>query len=127
MAAKKRIHTDKAPQALGPYCQAIASGNLVFCSGQVAIDPSAGRIVADTVEDQTRQIMHNLEAVLAAADVTLDDVVKTTIYLASMDDFQAVNEVYAEFFSGNPPARATVEVARLPADARVEIDAIASR
>ena len=127
MAKRKQLHTDGAPQALGPYSQAIDCGDLVFCSGQVAIDPGTGAIVASDAAGQTRQVLKNLEAVLAAANLTLDDVVKTTIYLASMDDFQAVNEVYAGFFADDPPARATVEVSRLPIGARVEIDAIACR
>ena len=125
--AGKRIHSDKAPQALGPYSQAIEAGDLIFCSGQVAIDPARGALVNGDVAAQTRQVMKNLQAVLAAAAADLDDIVRTTIYLQSMDDFQAVNGVYAEFFGENPPARATVEVSRLPIGALVEIDAIARR
>ncbi len=125
--SKHVIKTDDAPGALGPYSQAILAGEFVFCSGQVGIDPSRGEIVSGKVEKQARQVMHNLIAVLAAADMSLANVVKTTIYLSSMDDFQAVNAVYGEFFPADPPARATVEVSRLPVDALVEIDAIARR
>ncbi len=127
MADRKRVHSDDAPDALGPYSQAIDCGDLVFCSGQVGIDPVAGEIVSADAAGQARQAMKNLQAVLAAADLTLDDIVKTTIYLASMDDFQTVNSAYAEFFGQTPPARATVEVSQLPAGARVEIEAIAHR
>jgi len=123
----KIIHTDQAPKALGPYSQAVAVGDFVFCSGQVGIDPAQGAITAADVAGQTHQVIRNLEAVLTAAGTTLSHVVKTTIYLRSMDDFQAVNAVYGEYFSADPPARATVEVSRLPAGALVEIDAIARR
>jgi len=124
---KHIVTTDDAPSALGPYSQAILAGELLFCSGQVGIDPSRGEIVSNKVEEQARQVMFNLTAVLAAADMSLSNVVKTTIYLASMNDFQAVNTVYGEFFPTDPPARATVEVSRLPIGALVEIDAIARR
>ena len=127
MADKKRVHSDDAPHALGPYSQAIDCGQFVFCSGQVGIDPDAGEIVSADAAGQARQALKNLQAVLAAAELTLDDIVKTTIYLASMDDFQTVNSAYAEFFGQTPPARATVEVSQLPAGARVEIEAIAHR
>ena len=126
MPNKKHIHTDDAPRALGPYSQAIESGRLVFCSGQVAIDPVTSALVSGDVGDQTRQVMKNLQAVLAAADLTLGDVVKTTIYLASMADFQAVNEVYAEFFGPHRPARAVVPTRDLHHGLLVEIEAIAS-
>ena len=118
MPERKAVHSDDAPAALGPYSQAIDCGDLVFCSGQVPIDPATGELVASDVADQARRVMMNLQA---------DSIVKTTIYLASMDDFQAVNGAYAEFFKESPPARATVEVSRLPIGARVEIDAIARR
>jgi 2-iminobutanoate/2-iminopropanoate deaminase len=124
---KKAIHTDKAPRAIGPYSQAILTGDTVYLSGQVAIDPSEGRIVATTVEDQTRQVMRNLEAVLKASDMTFENVVKTTIFLASMEDFQTVNGVYAEYFDTDPPARATIQVAALPMGALVEVEAVARR
>jgi 2-iminobutanoate/2-iminopropanoate deaminase len=125
--AKKAIHTNKAPEALGPYSQAIAAGDLVFCSGQVPIDPATGVIVEGGVDVQSRRVLENLSAVLAAVGLTLDDVVKTTIFLSSMGDFQTVNGVYAEFFSDAPPARATIEVAALPLGALVEIEAVARR
>ncbi len=127
MSNKKAVHSADAPGALGPYSQAIDCGDFVFCSGQVPVDPATGKLTGGDVADQARRVMKNLQAVLAAADLSLDHVVKTTIYLASMDDFQAVNGAYAEFFGKVPPARATVEVSRLPIGARVEIDAIARR
>jgi 2-iminobutanoate/2-iminopropanoate deaminase len=121
------ITTDHAPGAIGPYSQAIRCGGLVFCSGQIALDPATGAIVGPRdVEAQTRQVMANLGAVLAAAGASWGSVVKTTIFLASMDDFARVNAVYGEFFDAAPPARATVEVSRLPKDVLVEIDAIAA-
>jgi 2-iminobutanoate/2-iminopropanoate deaminase len=120
------IHTTYAPRAIGPYSQAIAAGGFVFCSGQIALDPSTGELVgASDVRAQAKQVMRNLGAVLEAAGATFADVVKTTIYLADLQDFAAVNEVYGAFFSGEPPARATVQAAGLPRGALVEIDAIA--
>ena len=119
------IATDQAPRAIGPYSQAIRAGNLLFCSGQIPIDPATGEFVAGGVAEQTEQVMRNLSAVLSAGSSSLKQVVKTTVFLASMDDFTAMNEVYGRFFDENPPARATVEAARLPRDAKVEIDAIA--
>ncbi len=124
---RKVVHSDDAPAALGPYSQAIDTGDLVFCSGQVPIDPAKGGIVTDDISGQTHQVMGNLRAVLAASGLTFENVVKTTIFLSSMDDFQAVNAAYGEYFGDDPPARATVEVSRLPLDARVEIEAIARR
>jgi 2-iminobutanoate/2-iminopropanoate deaminase len=120
------VSTDRAPAAIGPYSQAVRSGQLVFCSGQVALDPVSGAMVGDDAATQTRQVLDNLEAVLRAAGASFGDVVKTTIYLANLDDFQAVNRVYAERFPAPAPARATVEVSRLPKEALVEIDAVAS-
>jgi len=122
---RERIQTDRAPKAIGPYSQAIRSGDLVFCSGQVAIDPASGALVAGDAAEQTRQAIRNLAAVLEAAGLSLSHVVKTTIFLVSMDDFAAVNAVYAESFAADPPARATIAVAALPLGARVEIEAIA--
>lgn len=122
---RKSIHTDDAPQAIGPYSQAVQVGDTLFVSGQVAIDPAAGKIVEDDVADQARQVMHNLEAILTAAGMTFANVVKTTIYLTSMDDFQTVNGIYGEHFPGDPPARVTIQVAGLPLGAKVEIEAIA--
>jgi 2-iminobutanoate/2-iminopropanoate deaminase len=124
---KKAIHTDQAPEALGPYSQAILSGDTLFLSAQVAIDPAHGKIVADDVDGQARQVMTNLEAVLTASDMAFGNVVKTTIYLASMDDFQTVNGIYGDYFDTDPPARATVQVAALPLGALVSIEAIARR
>jgi len=119
------IATDDAPRAIGPYSQAIRAGNLLFCSGQIPIDPSTGEFVSGGVAEQTEQVMRNLAAVLSAGQSSLKQVVKTTVFLADMDDFTAMNEVYGRFFDENPPARATVQAARLPRDAKVEIEAIA--
>ena len=123
----RRISTENAPKAIGPYSQAIAaSGSLVFCSGQIPLDPATGEMVGvGDVRAQTRRVMENLKAVLEAAGASLAKVVKTTIYLADLQDFAAVNEIYAGYFGEAPPARATVEVAGLPRGAMVEIDAIA--
>jgi 2-iminobutanoate/2-iminopropanoate deaminase len=119
------IITDRAPAAIGPYSQAIRAGDLIFASGQIPIDPATGEFVAGGVLEQTEQVLRNLTAVFEAAGVALNQVVKTTVFLADMDDFTAMNEVYGRFFSQQPPARATVQAARLPRDARVEIEAIA--
>lgn len=120
------IRTDKAPSAIGPYSQAVRAGNLLFCSGQVALDPATGEMVApDDVGAQTRRALDNLGAVLEAGGASFASIVKTTIFLADMNDFALVNGIYAERFPAEPPARATVEVSRLPKDARVEIDALA--
>jgi len=119
------ISTEKAPGAIGPYSQAIKAGNMVFCSGQIPINPATGEFVSENVAEQTHQVLINLSAVLEAAGTNLNNVVKTTVFLADMNDFAAMNEIYAEFFSENKPARATVQAARLPRDARVEIDCIA--
>jgi len=119
------IATDQAPRAIGPYSQAIRAGNLLFCSGQIPIDPSTGEFVSGGVAEQTEQVMRNLSAVLKAGQSSFKQVVKTTVFLADMDDFTAMNEVYGRFFGENPPARATVQAARLPRDAKVEIEAIA--
>jgi 2-iminobutanoate/2-iminopropanoate deaminase len=121
----KSIHTEKAPQAIGPYSQAIATGGLVFSAGQVAIDPATGELVAGDTTAQTRQVLKNLAAVLAAAGTGLGQVVKTTVFLKNFDDFAAMNAVYAEAFGDHKPARSTVEVVRLPKNALVEIEAIA--
>lgn len=119
------ISTEKAPGAIGPYSQAIKAANTVFCSGQIPIDIATGEFVSEDVAEQTHQVLKNLSEVLAAAGATLEDVVKTTVFLADMNDFAAMNAVYGEYFSSNKPARATVQAARLPRDARVEIDCIA--
>lgn len=122
---KEIIATENAPGAIGPYSQAVKTGSMVFCSGQIPIDPATGEFVSDDVAEQTEQVLKNLGAVLAAAGTNLNNVVKTTVFLADMNDFTAMNEVYSKFFSENKPARATVQAARLPKDARVEIECIA--
>ena len=119
------VETENAPHAIGPYSQAVIAGGFVFASGQIPLDPRTGEFVAGGVAEQTEQVMRNLSAVLEAAGTGLEQVVKTTVFLADMNDFAAMNEVYGKFFAENPPARATVEAARLPRDARVEIEAIA--
>lgn len=119
------VATEEAPRAIGPYSQAIRAGNLLFCSGQIPIDPATGEFVSGGVAEQTERVLHNLSAVLSSGKSSLSQVVKTTVFLADMDDFTAMNEVYGRFFGQNPPARSTVQAARLPRDARVEIDAIA--
>ena len=125
MSQRQVIQTSEAPSAIGPYSQAVSAGGTVFCSGQVAIDPATGALVEGGVSEQTEQVMKNLEAVLRAAGASFDMVVKTTIFLADLEDFQTVNAIYATRFGDEPPARATVQVSRLPLDVRVEIDAIA--
>jgi 2-iminobutanoate/2-iminopropanoate deaminase len=123
---KTAIATTRAPGAIGPYSQAIRAGGLLFCSGQIALDPATGAIVgAEDVAAQTHQVLANLGAVLEAGGASFAGVVKTTIYLADMNDFPVVNQIYAGYVGTPPPARATVQVARLPKDVRVEIDAIA--
>jgi len=122
---KDIIATDRAPQAIGPYSQAVRAGNLVFASGQIPIDPATGEFVAGGIAEQTEQVLRNLAAVFEAAGLSLNQVVKTTVFLLDMNDFAAMNEVYGRFFGQQPPARATVQAARLPRDARVEIEAIA--
>lgn len=123
---KEIISTENAPGAIGPYSQAVKIGGFVFCSGQIPIDPATGSFISENVADQTTQVLKNLSAVLEAAGTSIGNVVKTTVFLADMNDFTAMNEVYAQFFNDNKPARATVQAARLPRDARVEIDCIAS-
>jgi 2-iminobutanoate/2-iminopropanoate deaminase len=122
---KDIVTTERAPRAIGPYSQAVRAGDLVFASGQIPIDPVTGEFVAGGVAEQTEQVLRNLTAVFEAAGVGMNQVVKTTVFLADMDDFTAMNDVYGRFFSAEPPARATVQAARLPRDARVEIEAIA--
>lgn len=119
------VATDGAPKAIGPYSQAIVSNGLVFTAGQVALDPQTMELVGRTAAEQTEQVLRNLKAVLEAADTSLDNVVKTTVYLADMADFAAMNEVYAKHFSTHKPARSTIQAAGLPKGARVEIDVIA--
>lgn len=124
--ARSIVATADAPQAIGPYSQAITLDNLVFCSGQIPLTP-AGTVVEGDITAQTRQVLGNLQALLAAAGSSLGQVLKTTVFLADMGEFAAMNAVYAEFFPADPPARSTVQVARLPRDVRVEIEAIATR
>jgi 2-iminobutanoate/2-iminopropanoate deaminase len=122
---KEIISTENAPGAIGPYSQAVKTGNLIFVSGQIPIDPNTGEFVPGDIPEQTSQVLKNLSAILEAAGSNLNEVVKTTVFLADMNDFSAMNAVYSEYFIDNKPARATVEAARLPRDARVEIDCIA--
>jgi len=119
------VHSDAAPAAIGPYSQAVKAGTLLFCSGQIALDPKTGQMVGTTAAAQAEQVMKNLAAVLAAGGVSLQQVARTTIFLVSMNDFAAVNEVYAKHFGGHKPARATVAVKELPKGGLVEIDCIA--
>ena len=123
---RKVVSTSEAPQAIGPYSQAITLDNLVFCSGQIPLTP-AGALAEGDISVQTRQVLTNLMALLAAAGSSLEQVLKTTVFLVDMGDFAAMNAVYAEFFTSAPPARSTVQVSRLPRDVRVEIEAIAVR
>ncbi len=121
----KSVATDNAPQAIGPYSQAIIAGNLVYCSGQIPLDPTTMEIVGETITEQTNIVLQNLSGLLEAAGSSLGQVVKTTVYLKDMSEFAGMNEEYARHFGEHRPARAAVEVARLPLDVRVEIDAIA--
>ena len=120
------IATEKAPKALGPYSQAVKAGGFVWCSGQIPIDPAVNAVVATTIEDQTRQAITNLRNVLEAAGSGLDKVVKTTVFISDMNDFAALNAVYAEMFGDTKPARSCVQVARLPKDVKLEIEAVAA-
>lgn len=120
------VHTNSAPTAIGPYSQAVRSGQLLFVSGQVPLDPTSGALVDGDIAVQTHRVMRNLAAVLRAAGASFDDVVKTTVFLVDLGDFAAMNEVYATYVVAPAPARATIQVAALPKDARVEIDAIAT-
>ncbi|MEZ4316516.1 MAG: RidA family protein [Myxococcota bacterium] len=121
----KPVHTDAAPAAIGPYSQAVVANGMIYCSGQIAMDPASGALTGGDVAAQTRRVLTNLSAVLEAGGASLGTVVKCTVFLKSMDDFAAMNGVYAEFFGDHRPARAAVEVSRLPKDVDVEIDAIA--
>ena len=122
-----QVATEKAPEAIGPYSQAISCGSTVYCSGQIPVDPQSGEIVSDDIVKQTHQVMKNLEAVLSAAGVSFNEVVKCTIYLQDLQNFSKVNEVYAQYLTPPYPARATVEVAGLPKGVGVEIDVIAHK
>lgn len=125
MSIKEILHTELAPAAVGPYAQAVVTGNLIFTSGQIALDPNTNRLASDTIEGQTEQVMHNLRCVLAEGGVSFDRVVKTTCFLADMNDFAAFNEVYGKYFPENPPARSCVQAAALPKGAKVEVEVIA--
>ena len=125
MAIKEVLHTDLAPAAVGPYSQAVASNNIIFTSGQIPINPKTGKIEAATIEEQTEQVMQNLHYVLAQGGVAFDRVVKTTCFLADMNDFAAFNSVYGKYFPENPPARSCVQVASLPMGLKVEVEMIA--
>ena len=122
---RRTIATVQAPQAIGPYSQAVVSNGLAYLSGQIPLDPATGQIVEGDIAAQTVRVIENLKAVLAACGSSLDQVLKTTVYLQDLGEFARMNEVYARYFPAAPPARSTVEVARLPRDARIEIDAIA--
>lgn len=122
---KDIISTPSAPAAIGPYSQAVRWNGLIYCSGQIPLDPATGQLVEGGIEEQTTRVLDNLKAVLEAAGATLETVLKTTIFVKDMGDFAKVNEVYGRYFAVNPPARATVEAARLPRDVRVEIEAVA--
>jgi 2-iminobutanoate/2-iminopropanoate deaminase len=123
---RQAISSEAAPKAIGPYSQAVRAGSLVFVSGQIPLDPATGAMVDGDIAAQTHRVFANLRAILEAAGASLDQVVRATVYLADMNDFAVVNEVYGTYFSSPAPARATVQAARLPKDARVEIDVIAS-
>ena len=122
---KEVITTDRGPQAIGPYSQAIRANGFLFVSGQIALEPGTKQLVEGNIAVQTERVLQNLKGIVEAAGSSLEKVVKTTVYLKDMSEFAAMNEVYARYFTANPPARATVEVARLPRDVRVEIDLIA--
>lgn len=124
---KKIITTDKAPAPIGPYNQAILAGNMLFASGQIAINPETGNLVLNTIQDETHQVMQNIKAILKAADMTFENVIKTSIFISDMNDFSEINKVYGSYFDeANAPARETVQVARLPKDVNVEISVIAA-
>lgn len=123
---KKQITTDHAPKAIGPYSQAIVHNGIIYCSGQIPLDPATGQMVEGDVAAQTVRVLENLKSVLEAAGAGFSDVLKTTVFLKNMSDFPKMNEVYARYFPEAPPARSTVEAARLPRDVQVEIDCIAA-
>jgi len=122
---KEIICTEAAPKAIGPYSQAVRVGNFVFLSGQIPNDPATGQVLEGTIEKQTERVLENMKAVLQAAGLTFENVVKTTVFLRNLNDFTYMNEVYARYFSKNPPARSTIQAARLPREVDIEIDAIA--
>mgnify|MGYP001768444579 CR=1 FL=1 len=122
----KIVKTDKAPAAVGPYSQAVIEGNLVFCAGQIPLDPATGQVVPGGIEEQTRRVCENIRAVLAAAGTGLPRVVKASVFLKDMNDFAGMNKVYAEYFTSDFPARSTLQVARIPKDCLVEIEVVAA-
>ncbi|OGP96168.1 MAG: hypothetical protein A2157_20215 [Deltaproteobacteria bacterium RBG_16_47_11] len=122
---KRVIHTDKAPKAIGPYSQAIQAGNFLFLSGQIPLDPTSGELVKGDIREQARRVLENLKGVLESQNLGMENVIKVTIFLKEMGNFSQVNEVYGTYFPSSPPARSTVEVARLPRDVDIEIEAIA--
>jgi len=122
---KKIISTNKAPQAIGPYSQAVRFNNLLFVSGQIPIEPKSGAILTGNIKEQTKQILENLNSILTAGESSLNNVLRTTIFLTNLENYAAVNEVYTQFFGKSQPARSTVQVSRLPKDVQIEIDAIA--
>jgi len=124
---RKIVATDAAPKAVGPYSQAVWAGDLLFCAGQIPLDPATGQIVPGGVVEQTVRVLENLRAVLTSQGLSLDNVIKTTVFIADLNHFAVLNEVYARYFTGDFPARSTVQVARLPKDALVEIEAVAVR
>jgi 2-iminobutanoate/2-iminopropanoate deaminase len=123
---KKIIATPDAPAAIGPYSQAIRSGNLIFCSGQIPLEPRSGQMVSDDIADQTRRVLDNISGLLKSEGLSLGEVLKTTIFLTDLSNFQIVNEIYGSYFNNQPPARSTVQVSALPKGAKVEIEVIAS-
>ncbi len=125
--SKKIILTQEAPEPIGPYSQAVQFGNMLFCSGQIAIDPKTGQVITGDVKTQAVQVMKNIEAVLKAADMKFENIIKTTIFLTNMNDFAAVNEIYGQHFKSQAPARSTVAVSGLPKGVQVEIEVIAHR
>ena len=124
---KQTVRTDNAPKPIGPYSQAVKTGHLVFVAGQGCMNPKTGQMERASIQSETRQVLENVKSILEAAGSSLDRVVKTTCYLADMNDFQAMNAIYAEYFSTEPPARTTIQAARLPGDIRVEIEVIAEQ
>ena len=122
---KNIINTSTAPRAIGPYSQAVKAGGFVFVSGQIPIDPATGKVISGTIEEETRRVMENLKAIIAVAELGMENIVKTTIFLTDLGDFAKVNDVYGSYFPSDPPARATIQVAALPKGVRVEIEAIA--
>lgn len=122
---KSIIYSKKAPAAIGPYSQGIKAGDFIFVSGQIPIDPATGNIIQGDIEEQTEQVLKNLTEILAVSGLTLSDIVKTTLYLKDLSNFERVNNIYKKYFVETPPARSTVEVSRLPKDVQIEIDAIA--